>query len=354
MENNPENPLPTPEVRCVEFIVDGMHCAACELLIEERIGKVDGVSSAKANLKNQKLIVEGVFSDMEKLAEDFTSLVQDAGYVVRNSISQEDFNHKINWEDFIISIPVALTIVTAFLIINRVSNTAPTSGNLNYWLIFFIGVIASLSSCMAVVGGLVLSISSNFSMKSRSAGVISQTFFHISRLISFFVLGGVLGLVGQQLIISTQIKFGIDVILFLIMLFLGINLLDLFPFMRKLQPTLPKFLFKKTEKFRNINNFLSPVLLGIFTFILPCGFTQQIQFVAFQSGNFINGALTMGIFALGTLPVLTLISFTSVKLSQTNFAQIFFKAAGLIVLFFAFYQFLLSIRLLLIFCLSFP
>ncbi len=81
-------------------------------------------------------------------------------------------------------------------------------------------------------------------------------------------------------------------------------------------------------------------MLGILTFFLPCGFTQSMQISALTTGSFLQGGLIMLIFALGTLPILALISFSSIKFSKSLRSGIFFKTAGFIVIFFAIFNFL--------------
>jgi len=128
------------------------------------------------------------------------------------------------------------------------------------------------------------------------------------------------------------------------MIVLRINPLDLFPFFRKLQFRIPKKFSKRITGIENISNKYTPVLLGILTFFLPCGFTQSMQINAMTSGNFVGGGLTMLVFALGTFPVLALISFTSVKFAHSLRSGIFFKTAGFIVIFL---QYLIFFQLLL-------
>ncbi|MBP6911491.1 sulfite exporter TauE/SafE family protein [Patescibacteria group bacterium] len=50
--------------------------------------------------------------------------------------------------------------------------------------------------------------------------------------------------------------------------------------------------------------------MGIGTFFLPCGFTQSMQVYTLSTGSFLAGGLTMLSFALGTLPMLLLLSVT--------------------------------------------
>ena len=103
---------------------------------------------------------------------------------------------------------------------------------------------------------------------------------------------------------------------------------------------MPKSLSRRITGIEKIGNKFAPLLLGILTFFLPCGFTQSMQINAMASGNFLQGGLIMLIFTLGTLPVLALISFTSVRFSHSLRSGIFFKTAGFTVIFFAIFNFL--------------
>jgi sulfite exporter TauE/SafE len=127
------------------------------------------------------------------------------------------------------------------------------------------------------------------------------------------------------------------------MLILGINLLDVFPWAKKLQPSMPKFLSKHAMGVSKFNHTLTPLLVGVVTFFLPCGFTQSMQIFTLSTGSFITGALTMLAFALGTLPVLALISFSSFSIQKSSKSGIFFKSAGLIVIAFALFNLINSL-----------
>jgi len=217
-----------------------------------------------------------------------------------------------------------------------VINLASSTGEITYPFVFSIGIIASLSTCMAVVGGLVLSLSSNYAKANQAKPMI---LFHISRIVGFFILGGLIGLVGSTFVLTPGISFILNLVLFIVMLIMAINLLDVLPVARKLQFRMPKFIGKRAIQISKTNNFLTPVLLGVATFLLPCGFTQSMQLYSLTAGNFLTGALTMLVFALGTFPVLALISFTSAKFSKGLQSGLFFKTAGFIIILFAIFNF---------------
>jgi sulfite exporter TauE/SafE len=124
----------------------------------------------------------------------------------------------------------------------------------------------------------------------------------------------------------------INSVVALVMLILGLNLLDTFPSLRKFEFHLPKFFGRLTLKESHSAGLIAPVLVGAATFFLPCGFTQSMQIYSLTTGSFLVGGLTMLSFALGTLPVLALLSFTSFEISQKPWKGIFFKTAGLIVM----------------------
>lgn len=320
------------EKQKIELYVEGMHCAACEILLEKKLIKHKDIDSIKANLKTNTIIIEGPFGDKEKLSKELTYLVEEKGY----KIYMERPKKQINWNDFIIAIPIASFIALIFIILQTsgILNIVNTT-TLSLPVIFLIGIIASVSTCMAVVGGLVLSLSATYAKEEKKNKCISQALFHISRVVAFFILGGIIGLIGSAFTLNTTTSFILSIIVAFVMIILAINLLDIFDITKKFQFHLPKFLTKKVLDGESRASTFSPILIGAITFFLPCGFTQAMQIQALRSGTFINGALIMFVFSLGTLPVLALISFTSIEFSKSNWSGIFFKTAGLIILFFA-------------------
>jgi sulfite exporter TauE/SafE len=116
------------------------------------------------------------------------------------------------------------------------------------------------------------------------------------------------------------------------MFILGVNLLDVFHFTKKLQLSIPARFSKPLIQGGAHDYYLAPALIGIGTFFLPCGFTQSMQLYALSTGSFVQGAMTMFFFALGTFPVLALLSFSAFNIAHKPWKGIFFKTAGIIVI----------------------
>lgn len=197
---------------------------------------------------------------------------------------------------------------------------------------FVAGLVAATSSCLAVTGGLLLSVSAAW---SESMGKAShwekfrpQLFFNIGRLAGYFLLGGLVGVIGQSISLSTHGKGLLTVILAVVMIVLGLNMLQLIP---KRFCRLP-IKSSLTRRLANSRNPAAPLLLGALTFFLPCGFTQSMQLIALGTGSFLAGGLLMLSFALGTLPSLIGISALSSFL-EGRAARIFLSLSGAFVLF---------------------
>lgn len=316
--------------------ITGMHCNACILLTESEAQELPYITRVKSDLKHHTIEVRGDFADRtpEAVALSLTEVLQPHGYTV--SVERQAHAKK-KWADFKIAAPIALAFAVGFVLLQKAGlvNLVNT-GTVTYGTAFVIGVIASLSTCMAVVGGLVLSMSATFAKEGDK--VRPQLLFHAGRLISFFVLGGVIGAIGSAFALNATASFALSLLIAIVMFILGINLLDVFHWSKKLQPSMPKFLAKHAYGASKLNHTLTPFLVGIATFFLPCGFTQSMQIYTLSTGSFLTGALTMGTFALGTLPVLALVSFSSFSIQKSSYASVFFKTAGLIVILFALFN----------------
>ena len=323
-----------------KFHVDGMHCKSCRLIIESELNDLSYVDHAKADIRTGVLEVTGDFEGVppEALAKDFSTLLADHKYTV----SLEKKNKDKNLSDFKIAIPIALAFAVVFVLLQKLGLVNMVNGgNMSYGTIFLIGVIASLSSCMAVVGGLVLSMSATFAKGGDK--VRPQVSFHLGRMISFFILGGVIGVLGSAFKLNGTATFLLGIIIGLVMLVMGLNLLDVFHFTKKLQPSMPRFLSRHALRVSKFNHSLTPFLVGIVTFFLPCGFTQSMQIYTLSTGNFWTGAMTMFMFALGTLPALAMVSFSSLGIQNSSKSGIFLKSAGLIVIMFALFNIINSL-----------
>ncbi len=319
------------------FHVAGMHCHACILMTQSELMDVASVKDAKSSLETHTVEIVGDFGEKtpQAIAEELTSVLQKHGY----SLSVDKQARTKNLGEFVYAIPITLAFVIAFFALQKAGLVnLISSGNVTYGTAFVVGIVASLSTCMAVVGGLVLSLSATFAKAGEKTR--PQILFHVARLAAFFLVGGTIGALGSVFQLSGAAAFILSLLIGVVMLVLGINLLDVFVWTKRLQPSMPQFVSRRAMSASKLNHSLTPLLAGVATFFLPCGFTQSMQLYTLTTGTFVSGGLTMLAFALGTLPVLALISFSSYRIEKNKYRGVFFKTAGLIVILFAVFNIL--------------
>jgi sulfite exporter TauE/SafE/copper chaperone CopZ len=314
------------------FAVSGMRCAACAVVVEQSACACAGVCSASVDLSTGTLEVEGDFGGASpaSIAATLSGAVRAHGYEVRDAASGPAWRPR--WSEFRVALPVAAAIFAGFVALQRLGLVNLLGGGeLSFGAAFLVGVVASLSSCLAVVGGLVLSVSAAYSKAGERFW--PQAAFHTSRIAAFFLLGGLVGAAGSVLAPGPTGSAILGVVVALAMAALGLNLLDVFPWARRFEVHVPRRLAAGATRAGGRAGFLAPAVLGAVTFVLPCGFTQSMQVYALSTGTFFGGATAMVAFALGTLPVLAAASLApSVRRLPTG---PLFKVAGLLAISFA-------------------
>ncbi len=325
-----------------------MHCKSCEILVEKKLSEIPEISRSEVNHK--KGMAEIYFSEKVDMGK-IEKAVRESGYEIGENKKQTFLSDNIHdYKDLFIAFLILLGIYFVFKYVDfniDLGSDSPSS----LPIVFLIGLTAGVSTCMTLVGGLVLGISARHAEKHPEATTVEKfrphIFFNLGRVIGFGLLGGILGFIGSAFQISGTVTGVLIMAVGLVMVILGLQLTGMFPKLNNFNITLPKGLsrllgIKEHEKEYNHKNSL---ILGALTFFLPCGFTQAMQIYALSTGSFTRGALIMAIFALGTMPgLLGVGGFTS--LIKGVFAKRFFKFAGLVVIFLALFNISNGFRLL--------
>jgi len=319
-----------------------MTCASCELLLERKLTAVPGVKNVDINHKTGIARITAK-ADQLPSAEHISAAIEKAGYSVIDgdtpSVSQMSPDQR-KWMEIggaLVMIFALYKILQAF---DLISLAPSTSGALSLGGIFVIGLVAGTSSCLAVTGGLLLALAAKHT-EIHQAETPWQKFkpllrFNIGRLISYFVLGGLVGMLGQSITLSTRMSGYMNIIVALVMLYLALTILEIIPKGSfPIRP--PKKLSRWISNLSESDHPAAPFTMGACTFFLPCGFTQSLQLAALASGSFLIGALTMFTFALGTLPSLIGISAISSTATGT-FSRLFLRFSGALVLILALFN----------------
>ncbi|MFA6504500.1 MAG: sulfite exporter TauE/SafE family protein [Treponemataceae bacterium] len=288
--------------------IDGMHCSACTALVEREFAKVEGTVEVKASLSDQIAVVRWEGASQPELSK-YRLRVEPFGYIVIDEKTQSVITrHSIVAElrSWFISVVLAGLFVAVYYGIQTAGFSSETASRSEATIAaaFLSGVAASVSSCLALVGSLVLALGAYANDGAdRLAPIKRNSLFQAGRIVSFILLGGLLGLLGGGLAFSGKAAAVAALFGGAVALALGIGIL-----VPKISGTnfirLPRVFSRFLDIVSASKNPLAPILLGAATFFLPCGFALSMQAFALASGSFCAGAMIMGAFALGTAPVL--------------------------------------------------
>jgi len=314
--------------------IRGMTCRSCELLLEESLGGVPGVKHVRVQRSRSCATIEIGDQPVNELALE--RAVEEAGYSIGHEHVPWFSRDLAPYFNVVLGIAI-IGIIAMGVAISGVAlpSFGTSSSSLTFSVALLVGLTAGFSTCMALIGGLVLAVSARFSQDRRDL-TRWQKFqphlaFNLGRIVGFAALGGLLGSLGSVLQLSDRVVASLTLVVGFVMLLIGIKITELSPRLARYTPTLPRFLqWKRGSTLRSSPPLVGAVTSGALTFFLPCGFTLAMQLAAMNSGSFGAGAAIMSAFALGTAPgLLGIGGLTSVV--HGRFAKVFFATAGVLV-----------------------
>lgn len=327
------------------YRVKGMHCASCEILIEKKLLEFKSIKAADVSIGRKEAVIE--YKGDKPDLEDINRVLSPHGYTLFSKggsvkeILAEESSGSGYWAG---PIAVAAAVIATFWFLSRVgfaSLVSVTSGS-SLPAFFVFGIIAGLSSCAALIGGLVLSLSKQWTESysegnSLSSQAVPHLMFNLGRVISFGLLGAALGLVGEAVGLSAGVTSVLIVVVSVVMAILGLQMLGV-KSLSRFQIALPKSVTHKVAG-EHRSGRGTPFFVGFLTFLLPCGFTLVAEGAAVLAGDPLRSALIMMSFALGTFIPLIIIGLSSSKLlSNKSLADDFMKTAGILILFFVLFN----------------
>lgn len=112
------------------------------------------------------------------------------------------------------------------------------------------------------------------------------------------------------------------------MIIMGLNMLNLFPWLRRLNPRMPNFLARQVNGQKKSN---SSLYVGLLNGLMPCGPLQAMQLYALSTGDPFKGALSMFLFSAGTVPLMFGLGAISSYISKQFSAKMMTASAVLVV-----------------------
>ena len=284
--------------------IDGMTCINCQTRIWNALRSRTGITDVTVSYERSQ--AEFYYEPQQITLDEIRKLIEDLGYQM---IPGEKFRRKrfcqAAGEIFVIAF--LFMVLQHFGILNHLAPDSLAETGMGYGMLFVIGLITSVH-CIAMCGG--INLSQTLQKQEANAEEISRSMFrntfsyNMGRVVSYTVIGGVLGAVGglagigDSLQTSTVFQGSLKLLAGIIMVVMGGNMLGIFPGLRKLRIHISfsgrKSLWKKR----------TPFLVGLCNGFMPCGPLQSMEIVALASGSWASGAFSMFCFSLGTVPLM--------------------------------------------------
>lgn len=294
--------------KSVSLPIGGMTCINCQNKIEKALRNTEGILEVRVSYNKG---IARITYDAERISlQEIVSVIESLDYQVLKEKRQQQPEM-----DYIITILAVIfllyTLLQRFGILNLLVPSQLADTGMGYGMLFVTGLLTSVH-CIAMCGGINLSQciagSRKGKMQSNVETYLPSILYNAGRVISYTAIGFVFGLTGmiagggQEAGMSTFWQGILKIAAGIVMVIMGINMLGIFPWLRKLNPSMPRFLARKIseEKIKS----KSPFLVGILNGFMPCGPLQSMWIVALASGNPFAGALSMFLFSLGTVPLM--------------------------------------------------
>lgn len=320
--------------------IGGMTCVNCQNKIESRLKNTAGILEAEVSYRTG---YADIVYDSDIISQrDIRAIIEKLDYEILPERQMPDLGRMISLLVIIISLYV---LIWQFGILNLLVPGQLADTKMGYGMLFLVGLITSVH-CIAMCGGINLSQCllpvANEGESSRMAVFWPALQYNLGRVISYTVIGFILGCVGMLLGggteagLSTLLQGIIKIIAGIFMIIMGINMLGIFPWLRRLSPRLPGFLAVRIGRKKAAGK--GPLIVGLLNGLMPCGPLQAMQIVALASGNPFAGALSMFFFSLGTVPLMlglgSLVSALGKKFSRivTNVGAVLVVVLGLAML----------------------
>jgi sulfite exporter TauE/SafE/copper chaperone CopZ len=270
--------------------ISGMTCGSCEKILEDSLN-VYGVKKVRASYEKSALRIK--FDENKISKEEIFSIISENGYTPNDKKTKKSKLY------LSIALGLGFLLFGAYILIKNTMGfdffpdlTQKTS----LLLLFFLGLLTGFH-CISMCGGFVISYAAKAKSKVRA-----HLEYGVGKTVGYALVGGLFGLFGSFIAFTPQIRGYAAIIAGLFLIIFGLNMLNIFPWLRKIIIKPPKFLNKYTVSAHKSKN---PLKIGLLnSLLIACGPLQAMYIYAAATGDFFQGALSLAVFGLGTLPAL--------------------------------------------------
>jgi sulfite exporter TauE/SafE/copper chaperone CopZ/plastocyanin domain-containing protein len=307
--------------------IDGMTCISCQNRIEKKLKSTVGVENAAVSFNTGAATI--TYNASVVTMKEITEAIEKLDYKVLDGKHKADLSQIMG----ILIIIVSLYVLLQGLGISALTSAFPLAeAGMGYGMLFVIGLITSVH-CVAMCGGINLSqcipqIAVKTEGSKRWEALLPSILYNGGRVISYTTVGIIVGALGSVLTVSGRFQGAVQLAAGIFMVIMGINMLGIFPVLRRFNLHMPKIFAKKIDEQKAGNK--NPLFIGLLNGLMPCGPLQAMQLYALSTGSPIAGGISMFLFSMGTVPLMFGIGALSSILSK-NFTLRVMKIGAILV-----------------------
>jgi len=318
------------------ILIQGMTCSSCELKVESTLNKLEGVIDAKVSLAEGKADVNydasiiGI-SAIIKAIEDLDYQASE----IKDALEIKEIKNKAKSESLRIDqlLGIGIIALALYIIIKHTVgfNFVPEiDSSMGYGVLFIVGALTSLH-CIAMCGGINLSQCVGYASAGddKMSKLKPSFLYNAGRVVSYTIIGGIVGAIGSVVSFSGMAKGLVAVLAGLFMIIMGLNMLNVFPWLRRFNIRMPKAI---GQKIYNGKTNRGPFVVGLLNGLMPCGPLQSMQLYALGTGSMVAGAASMFFFSLGTVPLMFGLGAVSTILSKKFTSNLMKFSAVLVII----------------------
>lgn len=290
-------------VKTKKLRIGGMTCISCQNKIEKKLRNTAGIEKAEVSYSAGTATVT---YDTDIISyKSIVGVIENLDYKVLTERERQkpDSSRVIGILLIIVSLYM---LIQQFGLLNLLAPSQLADSKMSYGMLFIIGLVTSVH-CVAMCGGINLSQciprgEEADGEKSRFSALRPTFLYNLGRVISYTAVGFLVGALGSVITFSNTLQGVLKLVAGIFMVIMGINMLGIFPWLRRFSPRMPRVFARKVDKEKSKSK--SPLIVGLLNGLMPCGPLQAMQIYALSTGNPFSGALSMFLFSLGTVPLM--------------------------------------------------
>lgn len=236
-------------IRTKKIRIGGMTCISCQNKIEKKLRNTAGIEKAEVSYSTGIAVI--TFDTDIISYKSIVGIIENLDYKVLTDHEQKGPDNRKTIGILVIIVSLYL-LIQQFGLLNLLVPSQLADEKMGYGMLFVIGLVTSVH-CVAMCGGINLSqciprSGEAVSQKGRFSALRPTFLYNLGRVVSYTAVGFLVGALGSVVTFSNTLQGVLKLVAGVFMIVMGINMLGIFPWLRRLNPRMPRMFARKIDK----------------------------------------------------------------------------------------------------------